>query len=269
VIFEIIDRVDKGLRLKAIKKELEASDIRVTEVEKGKIQEPNQEIALYIEPAIDNKKRLGDLKDNVLSLSRMVEKAATLSIKALTRFDTNLTRQVIENDKQIDKKEFEVRQECMNILSAGNLSSDDLHALISVLGIITELERMGDYAAGIANIALMIGEKPPSKFIADIPLMTKRSIVMLREAMISFLKIDVEKAKNIFKMDDDIDKLYDNTFRKLVFAMIDNPDNITQATRLVWVSHNIERFADRVTNICEWIVYGITGELAEIGASNY
>jgi phosphate transport system protein len=269
VIFEIIDRIEKKLKIKSIKKELEASDIRVTEAKKDNIEETGKEVLLEIKPNIDNQKKLKDISENVVSLSKMVEEAASLSLKALTRFDINLATRVIENDTQIDKSEFELRQECMNILSTGNLSSGELHMTVSILGIITELERMGDYTAGIANIALMIGERPSSKSLFGIPMMTQRSSIMLQEAMVSFSNKDIERAKSVSKMDDDIDTLYDDTFRKLIFTMIDKSDNITQSTRLIWVSHNIERFADRVTNICEWIVYGITGEMIEIGASNY
>jgi phosphate transport system protein len=269
VIFEIIDRINKRLKLRAVKRELEESDTRVTEARKENIGETSKEMQLEIVTNIDNKKRLKDITDSVVSLARVIEEATSLSLEALTKFDKNLATQVIANDIQIDQKEFEIRHECINILSNDNLSISDLHIIVSILGIVTELERMGDYATGIANIALMIGEKPPLKLLVDIPLMAKRSVNMLQDSIISFSDKDIQKAKSVAKMDDDIDKLYDNTFHKLIFAMIDNSENVTLATRLIWVSHNIERYADRITNICEWIVYGITGEMIEIGASNY
>ncbi len=269
VFFELIDRIDKLLKLRAIKKELKESDTRIQQVIKDEYKVKNQNTTTSMMSDIDLQKKMKHLEDNVLALAKMVETAVKRSFESLKRLDMDLARQVIENDKQLDNKEFAIRQDCMNVLSTGALQSDDLNMIVAVLGIITELERMGDYAEGIANITLMIGKQPHLKQLLDIPTMVKICIEMLQKVMKSFLDKDMDKAKSVSKMDDDVDALYDHTFRELLFSMIENPDNITQATRLIWVTHNLERFADRVTNICEWVVFGITGKMVDIGASKY
>jgi len=134
---------------------------------------------------------------------------------------------------------------------------------------LTELERIGDYAAGIAKIVLMIGCEEHLKPLIDIPRMAEKTVSMLQRSLDAFIKHDAAAAKNVIAEDDDVDNLYDQVFRELLSFMIEDPKTITRATRLVWVAHNLERSADRVTNICERIIYIATGKMEEMGASNY
>ncbi|MBN1375073.1 MAG: phosphate signaling complex protein PhoU, partial [Dehalococcoidia bacterium] len=159
--------------------------------------------------------------------------------------------------------------DCLKFITDNRLGDSDLRKVVAMLGIITELERMGDYAEGIANISLMIGTQPLLKPLIDIPRMKQIGIEMLRGSMESFFENDLEKAKLVCHMDEEVDGLYDQVFRELVIFMIEDPRTITQATRLIWVAHNLERFADRATNICEQAVFSITGEKLDIGASKY
>ena len=147
--------------------------------------------------------------------------------------------------------------------------ASDLRAIVSVLNIITEIERIGDHAEGIAKIVLMIGDEPPLKPLIDIPRMAEKVNDMLHRSLDALINRDADMAKQIVGEDDDVDNLYDQVFRELLTFMAEDPKTITRATRLIWVAHNLERSADRVTNICERIVYLVTGKMEELGVSKY
>jgi phosphate transport system protein len=215
--------------------------------------------------SVDFEKKLKQLEQDVLSLGNMVERAIDRSVQGLRKRDLALARQIIEYDQEIDHKRFAIEEDCMQLITTAHPEGSDLRTIIAVLGIITELERMGDYAEGIANITLMIGDHPPLKPLIDIPRMAQKGIEMLREGLESFLDRDVEKAKRICLEDDEVDALHDQVFRELLLFMIEDPRTITRATWLIWVAHNLERFADRVTNICEQVVFVVTGKMVDTG----
>ena len=219
--------------------------------------------------SVDFEKRLKQLEGDVLSLGAMVERAIDRSVEGLRRKDLALARQIIEHDQELDHKRFAIEEDCIRLIATGHSKASDLRMIVAVLGIITELERMGDYAQGIANITLMIGDQPPLKPLVDIPRMAQRGIEMLRGSLESFSERDVEKAKRICREDDEVDALYDQVFRELLLFVIKYPKTITRATWLLWAAHNLERFADRVTNICERVVFSVTGKMVDIGASKY
>lgn len=269
VFFEIIDRLHMRLRLKTVAKELEESDMRIHEVRKDKYQAQERQVAANKVSGISLERGLKEVEDGVSSLANMVETAVKRSLEGLKRQDMELARQIIEDDRKVDEKEFAIREDCMRVIATSSPKADDLRRIVAVLGIVTELERMGDYAEGIANITLMIGEERSLELPMEVPLMASRGLEMLRGSMESFLERDVEKAKGVCQLDDEVDALYDRTFRELLVSMVQEPKGITQATRLVWVAHNLERFADRVTNICEWVVFDVTGLMVDIGASKY
>jgi phosphate transport system protein len=145
----------------------------------------------------------------------------------------------------------------------------DLRTIVSVLSIITELERIGDYAEGTAKIVVMIGDEPPLKPLIDIPRMAELTIEMIDKSLQSFVNRDVKLAKHVVTMDNVVDGLYDQVFRELLTFMMVDPKTINRATRLIWVAHNLERAADRVTNICERVVFTVTGKMGELEVSNY
>ena len=147
--------------------------------------------------------------------------------------------------------------------------ASDLRIIVAMLNIIIELERIGDYAVGIARIVIMIGDEPPLKPLVDIPRMAEKTTDMLQRSLEAFINRDAESARKISAEDDEIDHLYDQIFRELLTFMAEDPKTITRATRLMWVAHNLERSADRVTNICERVVFIVTGQMEEIGASKY
>ena len=145
----------------------------------------------------------------------------------------------------------------------------DLRLLVSVLNIIVELERMGDYAEGIARINIMMGDEPPVKPLVDIPRMAEQARGLLRRSLSAFLERDVEEAKAICRDDDEVDAIYEQVFRELLTFMIEDPKTIKRATYLLWAAHDLERIADRATNIAERVVYAVTGKMEEIGASRF
>ncbi|MBN1644346.1 MAG: phosphate signaling complex protein PhoU [Dehalococcoidales bacterium] len=217
----------------------------------------------------DFHKRLHNIKDDVLVLGSMSGKAILNSIDALRNRNLELAKQVIEGDHIINQKRFEIEEKCIQLIATQQPMASDLRMIVSVLNIGTELERIGDYALGISRVVIMIGDEPPLKPLIDIPRMAEKTIDMLRRSLDAFINQDVEGAREISAEDDSVDNLYDQIYRELLTFMIEDPKTITRATRLMWVAHNLERAADRVTNICERVVFVITGKMEEIGASKY
>jgi phosphate transport system protein len=214
-------------------------------------------------------KKLREIQDEVLVMGSMVEKALTSSVKALKERDIELAHQIITDDLKVNRKRFEIEEKCIQLIATQQPMASDLRTIISVLNIISEVERIGDHAEGIAKIVLMIGDEPPLKPLIDIPRMTEKTVDMLRRSLDTFVKRDADTARKIVAEDDEVDELYDQVFRELLTFMAEDPKTITRATRLIWVAHNLERSADRVTNICERVVYMVTGKMEELGASRY
>jgi len=214
-------------------------------------------------------KRLREIQDDILAMGSMVSKAILRSVEALKERDLELAGQIIDDDKKVNHKRFEIEEKCVELIATQQPMASDLRTILGVLNIVSEVERIGDYAEGIAKIAVMIGDEPPLKPLIDIPRMAEQTADMLRRSLDAFINRDAEAARKISDEDDVIDHLYDQVFRELLTFMAEDPKTITRATRLIWVAHNLERAADRVTNICERVVFVVTGKMEEIGASKY
>ena len=214
-------------------------------------------------------KKLREIQDDVLIMGSMVGKAITSSVKALQERDLDLARKIIEDDLKVNQKRFEIEERCVELIATQQPMASDLRTIIAILNITTEIERIGDYAVGIARIVIMIGDEPPLKPLVDIPRMAEQTVDMLRRSLDAFIQRDGEAVKKIAAEDDLVDNLYDQVFRELLVFMAEDPKTITRATRLIWTAHNLERAADRVTNICERVVFVVTGKMQEIGASKY
>ena len=215
------------------------------------------------------KKKLEEIQDDILFMGSMVEKAILRSMEALKERDLVKAQQIIDEDKNINKKRFDIEEKCIQLIATQQPMAGDLRIIISVLNVISELERIGDHAEGTAKVALLIGNEPPLKPLIDLPRMADKTADMLRRSMDAFIHHDIEAAQQIAAEDDEIDNIYDQVFRELLTFMAEDPKTITRATRLIWVAHNLERSADRVTNICERIMFVVTGKMVEIGASKY
>ncbi len=214
-------------------------------------------------------KKLREIQDEVLVMGSMVEKALMSSVKALKERDLDLAHKIISDDLKVNQRRFEIEEKCVELIATQQPMASDLRIIIAILNITTEIERIGDYAVGIARIVIMIGDEPPLKPLIDIPRMAEQTVDMLRRSLDALINRDVEAAKKIATEDDLIDHLYDQVFRELLIFMAEDPKTITRATRLMWAAHNLERAADRVTNICERVVFIVTGKMEEIGASKY
>ncbi|MDP2728892.1 MAG: phosphate signaling complex protein PhoU [Dehalococcoidales bacterium] len=214
-------------------------------------------------------KHLREIQDDILAMGSMVSKAMLRSIEALKKRDLELAHQLIADDQKVNNKRFEIEEKCIALIATQQPMASDLRIIVAILNIIIEIERIGDYAAGISKIVILIGDEPPLKPLIDIPRMADHAVDMLRRSLDAFVSRDAETAKKIIAEDDLVDNLYDQVFRELLIFMAEDPKTITRATRLIWVAHNLERSADRVTNICERVVFVVTGKMEEIGGSTY
>jgi len=214
-------------------------------------------------------KGLREIQDDVLAMGSMVEKAIDRSVEALKNRDLKLARQVITDDQKINQKRFDIEEKCVELIATQQPMARDLRIIIAVVNIIVDLERIADHAEGIAKIAVLIGDEPPLKPLIDIPRMAQKTNEMLHQSLDAFVNRDAEAARQVCSQDDEVDNLYNQVFRELLTFMAEDPKTISRATRLIWVAHNLERSADRVTNICERVVYVVTGKTEEIGASKY
>jgi len=208
------------------------------------------------------------VKDEVLLLGSMVEHAIIASVEVLKKRDMKGAEKIIAEDKEINKKRFAIENQLMVLIATQQPMAHDLRLLASCMEIISELERMGDYAKGIANINIRMGEETLLKPLIDIPRMAQLGTGMLHRALTAFVKEDVEAAQSIPVEDDEVDALYNQIYHELMLIIIQDPRSIERANWLLWVAHNLERVADRVTNICERTVFIATGEFSEIKSSD-
>lgn len=215
------------------------------------------------------KKRLKEIQNNVVVLADMVNVAISCSVEALKNRDLALAQQIVADDLKVNHKRFEIEEECILLLKTERLTESDLRLVVAVFNIIVDLERIGDHAEGIAKIAVMLGHKPPLKPLIDIPRMAEKASDMLQRSIQAFISRNVEAARRIPCEDDEIDALYDQVYRELLVIMLGRATAISQATYLIWVAHNLERIADRVTNICERVVFMVTGRMETVEVSKY
>ncbi|TVQ03604.1 MAG: phosphate transport system regulatory protein PhoU [Balneolaceae bacterium] len=196
-------------------------------------------------------------------MAKLVVTAIDQSVDALKDKDIEKAKQIRRKDKLINKIRWDIEERCITLIATQQPVASDLREVISLLYIITELERIGDYAAGIAKITVLIGDEEHVKPLIDIPRMRDIAIDMIENTMKAYITQSEKSARMIHSQDDDIDALYKQVYRELISFMIEKPANITQCTHLLWVAHNLERMGDRVTNICERIIYLSTGERAD------
>ena len=207
---------------------------------------------------------LGRLQDEMVALGSLVGKALIESVDSLKKRDHENSRRLIAQDRIVNKQRFEIESSALILIATQQPMATDLRVVAAVLEIAGELERIGDYAKGIAKIDLMIGDEPLIKPLVDLPRMAQIASSMLHRALEAFVLRDVEMACTIPGDDDEVDALYLQVYRELLTLMMANPSTIDQATYLVWAAHNLERAADRVTNICERVVFTVTGKMAEM-----
>ena len=193
----------------------------------------------------------------------MVEEAVVGAVDALKRRDLKKAGQIIDADRGVNERRYAIEQETFVVIATQQPMAVDLRTLAAVLEIATELERIGDYAKGIARITIKMGTEPFVKPLIDIPRMAEKARNMLHRGLQAFLGRDIELARAIPMEDDEMDSLYDQIFRELTTYIIADPKLVDRASYLIWVAHNLERAADRVVNICERVIFMVTGEVVE------
>ena len=211
-------------------------------------------------PREDFERNLKGLEDDVVQLSSRVENAIFKSIEALKERDITASQKVVDDDDVIDEEQQAIEDRCIDLIALESPMAGDLRVLIAAMMVANELERMGDYAEGIAKISLSMGNLPPLKPLIDIPRMADKSVDMLRRSTQAFVNRDVESATAVLLADDEVDDIYEQVYRELLTYMMADPSTIQRATYLLWVAHDLERVADRTTNIAERVIYLVTGE---------
>jgi len=205
--------------------------------------------------------------DVLLELGRLVETALTDALIALSRHDLVLADTVVRGDIAINRRRYEIEEQITAGLSGNEVG--DVRWMVAALYVISELERMGDHAEGIAKVTLMLGPNPSLSVPAVIDKMGTLTISMVDRTLAALDKRDVKAARALCREDDEIDSLYDLAYQELLSIMVSDPGHITEATYMIWITHNLERIADRATNICERVIYLATGRVEELNVSKY
>ncbi len=209
-------------------------------------------------------KEIEKLQLEILKMSSMVEECLILSTTALKNKDLKLARSVIENDEAIDNKEIAIEDQCLKLIALQQPLAKDLRIIATAMKIITDLERIADYAVDISKITLKIANEEYIKELIDIPLMAQKAAEMVRLSIDAYINSDVEQAKHAAQLDDEVDHLHRKIFEELIGIMVKHPEKVNQATHFLLVSRYLERIGDHVTNICERIIYSETGARVDL-----
>lgn len=205
-----------------------------------------------------------ELQQNILRMGSLVEEAIAGAVESLRRQDVEKAGRVLEGDRAIDDLELEIEDECMKLIATQQPMAKDLRKIGTAFKIITDLERMGDYACDIAKITKRISDQPLIKPLIDIPRMAELAQKMVKESLDSYVREDVGLAMAMSRDDDLVDHLHGQVFRELLTFMMEDPHTIKQATYLLFVSRYLERIADHATNIGERVIYLVTGERKDL-----
>ena len=207
---------------------------------------------------------LEGIRSDILRMGSRVETSIERSVQALKERDADLAQEVINNDAEINQLRYAIEERCLELIATQQPAAGDLRMTIAATHIAVELERMADHAAGTAEIVKRMYDEPLLKPLIDLPIMAQIANEMIHTALDAFVARDANAAENVAARDDEIDALYQQVFRELLTYMLEDPRNISRATYLLWVAHNLERIGDRVTNVCERVVFMATGKLEEI-----
>jgi len=208
--------------------------------------------------------KLADLQRELLRMGCSMEEAVKKAITALVNHDAELAQEVIDGDDDMDELLVAIESQCVKLIATEQPVAKDLRLIFTALKISTDLERMADYAVDIAKIAIRLADEVYIKPLIDIPRMADLAIDMVQDSLEAYVKQDASTAEEISRRDDMIDGLYKQIFRELLTYMIEDPKNINQATYFIFVARSLERIGDHATNVCEWIIYLVTGERKDL-----
>jgi phosphate transport system protein len=209
-------------------------------------------------------RELVEINEGLLRIGNLVDVAIEGSIQALAQRDQGLARQIDADDAKVNALRFQVEEECLALIARQQPAASDLRAVLAAFSIVTDLERMGDHAAGIARTVLHMGDEPLLKPLIDLPRMAETCREMLRLSLRAYVERDTAKAHEIVTMDDSVDMLYTQVFREILSYMIEDPRTTSRGLYLMFAAHNLERIGDRVTNIVERILFMTSGEMREL-----
>ncbi len=221
-------------------------------------------MASYVSVRQEFVHRLDEVRDAVLTLGSMVDKAVDRSVDALRSRDLGLAKKVVRDDQLINRQRYDIEQSALLLMATQQPMASDLRFLASVLHIVTDLERMGDHARSIGRLTIKLGDEPPLKPLVDIPKMATLCHDRLRGALDALVARDPELAERIAEQDAETDRLQDAVYTELLGIMTTDPSSVTRATYLLWVAHNLERVGDHITNICERVIFAVTGHMEEL-----
>jgi phosphate transport system protein len=214
-------------------------------------------------------RELREIQDDVLLLGSMTEKAIERAMDALSRRDLLLVRQVIVEDKDVNARRFAIEEACILVMATQQPVAADLRVIVAVLNVISDIERMADHAAGIARIVLLLEGEMPQPDLGYIPEMAVKARGMLHDSLTALVERDVNAATLVSSRDDEVDSLYDTVYAVIFNKMVRDPAAIVPLTYHLWIAHNLERIADRTTNIAERVVFLVTGRMDELNVSHY
>ncbi len=209
-------------------------------------------------------REFGEAQEDILRLGDLVDRAIAHALGSLQNRDPVQAEEVIRDDEAINHLRFKIEEACLALIATQQPAASDLRAVVAAMNIVVDIERMGDYATGIAKTVLLMGDEPLLKPLIDIPRMAELARQMLRDDLDAYIQRDADKAREVAKRDDEMDYLYKSIFDELVEIMAKDPSAATRATYLLWTAHNLERMGDRVTNISERIIFITTGDMREL-----
>jgi len=214
-------------------------------------------------------KQLAELRSDVVDLGSRAEQAIRQAMISLRRRDLVLARQIVEGDYEINRRRFELEDHAINLIAMQQPMASDLRTLIATMHIVTEIERIADHAEGIARISLMLAEMALPEPLGHLQEMAERGIDMMHQSITAFIDRDVALARRVCDDDDKLDALYDANYAEVIGRMVMDPTQAKVLTYQLWTSHNLERIGDRATNICERVIYLVTGRMEEANVSRY
>jgi len=204
------------------------------------------------------------VQDDLLRLGSTIDTAISRALQSLANRDANLARQIVADDADVNKLRFQIEEECFTLIATQQPAARDLRATIAAMNIVSDLERMADHAAGIAEIVIRMGDEPLLKPLIDMPRMADECREMLRQALDAYVRHDVDLARKVAERDDVLDGLYKQIFRELLSYMIEDPRTTTRALYLLFSAHNLERIGDHITNVAERVIFMTSGEMKEL-----
>ncbi len=214
-------------------------------------------------------RHLADLRTDVLDLGSRAEQAIRRAMESLRRRDLALAREVVEGDYEINRRRFEIEDHAVNLIATQQPMASDLRTIVAVIHIVTEIERIADHAEGIARISLMLGAQSLPQPLGRLEEMANTGIEMMHRSVTAFIERDAELARRICEDDDELDALYDANYAEVIGRMLIEPQQAKVLTYQLWTAHNLERIGDRATNVCERVVYLVTGRMEEENVSRY